>query len=268
MTVAFQLRQRAQGVAAQSVSGALISLRPYVYNLMMLVVIPAALFLDAHTANIAQQDVLGVLAFLILFVSTRFSSKGERRQVWVMVGVATCIEIWSSLVWGVYKYRFDNLPLFVPWGHGLVYLFALRAARTPIIRCHGRTACRIAVTCAGFWALAGLTLEPLFFHRTDFLGALFLPVFLWFMRRPSAPIFAAAFFVTSLLELVGTGFGNWAWQVYTPVTHIATGNPPSVISAGYCVMDFTSIQIAALLPAASLLAWIPRLRFRPADTLV
>src|SRR5947209_3749689 len=57
-------------------------LRPYTYHLFLLGLIPTALYLDVRTQNVIQQDVLGVGAFLILLVSTRFSSKQERRQVW------------------------------------------------------------------------------------------------------------------------------------------------------------------------------------------
>jgi len=238
-------------------------LRPYTYHFMLLALIPTAFYLDAQTRTIMQQNLLGVGAFIILFVSTRFSSRAERRQVWIMVGVATCVEVWSSIIWGVYRYRFGNLPLFVPWGHGLVYLFALRAARTPLLTKHAIAARWIAFVGATLWAIYGLTVEPLFFGRLDVLGALWWPIFAWFMRKPSAPIFAAAFFITGILEIVGTSFGTWAWQVYAPISHIPSGNPPSVISAGYCVMDYISLQIAAALPAVPLIASLPRtvLRF-------
>jgi hypothetical protein len=176
-----------------------------------------------------------------------------------MVGVATCVEVWSSIIWGIYRYRFGNLPLFVPPGHGLVYLFALRAARTPLVVRFRSQAVRLAIGAATAWAVFGLTLEPLLLHRLDVLGAMWWPLFIWFMRKPSAPIYASAFFVTSILELIGTNFGTWAWQVSAPISHIPTGNPPSVISAGYCLMDWTSLTIAAALPPAGFaLRWLLR----------
>lgn len=248
------------GALAARGSVRLRALTPYWYHIMLLALIPTAFFLDIHTQNIMQQNALGVCSFVILFIATRFSPPRERRQVWVMVGIATCVEVWSSIIWGIYRYRFGNLPLFVPWGHGLVYLFALRAARTPLLLKHGTAAKRLALLGATAWAAYGLTVEPLFFGRMDVMGALWWPIFVWFMRKPSAPIFAAAFFVTSILELVGTHTGNWTWQTYAPMTHIPTGNPPSVISAGYCLMDFVALQIAAALPARTLRTRVPRLR--------
>lgn len=235
---------------------------PYWYQIMLLAVIPVAFWLDARTTSIAQQNVLGACAWLLLILSMRFSPAAERRQVWIMVGVASAVEVWSSIVWGIYRYRYGNVPMFVPPGHGLVYLWALRAARTPILLRYPTQVKWFGLIGATTWAIYGLTLEPWLFGRLDVTGAMFWPLFVWFMRKPSAPIYAAAFFVTSILELVGTSFGTWRWQVLAPVSHIPTGNPPSVISAGYCVMDYTSLRVAAMLPASGLLVYLWR-RFRP-----
>src|SRR5579884_671551 len=129
---------------------------PYTYQIFLLFLIPLAFYLDIHTANVWQQDLLGLGAWIILFVATRFSTPGERRQVWIMVSIATCVELWSSVVWGIYRYRFGNVPLFVPPGHGMVYLFALRAARTPFMERHGQAVAKVAFAVATAWAAAGV----------------------------------------------------------------------------------------------------------------
>src|SRR5437588_1536871 len=98
-------------------------LSPFVYNIFLLGLIPIAFIADVHTSSIWQQHLLGVGAWIILIVATRFSPKSERTQVWAMVAVSTCVEVWSSVVWGIYRYRYHNVPMFVPPGHGLVYLF-------------------------------------------------------------------------------------------------------------------------------------------------
>jgi hypothetical protein len=250
---------RAIGVRMSWLSALRRRIQPYWYNIFLLGLIPVALGLDARVTGISEQNWLGLGAWVILFACTRFSPPTERRQVWTMVGISTCVELWSSVVWGIYRYHFHNMPLFVPPGHGLVYLFALRAARTPFVRAHGKSFSQVALVVASGWMLFGLTLEPLLLHRLDVTGALFFPFFVWFMRKPSAPIYAAAFFITSYLELWGTNLGTWTWQVVAPISHIPSGNPPSVISAGYCVMDFMSIWLAAKLGVHPIL---PRLLVR------
>jgi hypothetical protein len=166
-----------------------------------------------------------------------------------------------SLVWGLYQYRWGNVPLFVPPGHGLLYLFALRAPQTPLMLDRGRTVKHLALACATLWAVGGLSVAPLFLGRVDVFGALFLPIFVVLMRSPRALVYAATFFIAVELELVGTGFGNWAWATAAPVIELPAGNPPSVIAGGYCVLDAVVSRAPSFLPASLLLArWLSRSR--------
>ncbi|TMD09551.1 MAG: hypothetical protein E6J02_02985, partial [Chloroflexi bacterium] len=108
-------------------------LQPYGYQLFMLAYTPVGLYADSRVANVWQQAFLGLITFGVLVLATRLASPMQRRQVWLAVGIATCGELYFSLVVGLYRYRFDNVPLYVPAGHGLVYLFALTSARTPLL---------------------------------------------------------------------------------------------------------------------------------------
>ena len=238
------------GRSSRRVPVALNRLKPYTFHIALVIYWPVLLYADAQVQALTQQHALGALTFAFLIVATRFSSPSERRQVWLMVGIATCVELFCSVVWGLYRYRWGNVPLFVPPGHGLLYLFALRAARTPLMVNHGRAVCRVALACATVWAVGGLTVGPLFLGRVDALGALLWPIFVWLMRKPAAVVYAASFFITAELELLGTGFGIWTWAAAAPVIHLPAGNPPSVIAGGYCVMDTVTSKVATLLPAA------------------
>jgi hypothetical protein len=232
-------------------------LRPYTFHITLALYWPILLYADTQIQTLAQQHALGLLTFAFLFVATRFSPRSERRQVWLMVGIATCVELFLSLVWGLYQYRWGNVPLFVPAGHGLLYLFALRATRTPLMIDRGRTVKYVALACATLWAFGGLSVAPLFLGWVDVFGALFLPIFAVLLRRPRALVYAASFFIAVELELVGTGFGNWAWAAAVPVIHLPAGNPPSVIAGGYCVLDAVVSKAASFLPAGLLLArWL------------
>ena len=224
-------------------------LRPYAYQLFLLAYTPLGLYADAHVANAVQQTALGVLTFLVLAVATRFSPPLERRQVWLAVGIATLGELYFSLVVGLYRYRFDNVPLYVPAGHGLVYLFAITSARTPLLLRRRRLLVGLALAAASLWALAGLTILPRLNGRFDEVGALLWLLFLYFtLRSRQAPVYAAAFLMTSVLELFGTGYGNWTWQPVAPLTHLHQGNPPSVIAGAYCLLDAAVLRLAPRLP--------------------
>lgn len=222
-------------------------LRPYRYQLFLLAYTPLGLFADAHVANVYQQDALGLLTFAVLIFVLRYSPPEQRLQVWLAVAIATCGELYFSLGVGLYRYRFDNVPLYVPAGHGLVYLFALTSAATPLMLARRRLLVGAALVLASGWALLGLTLLPLLTGRLDMTGALLWPLFAYFtLRSRKAPVYAAAFLMTSVLELFGTGFQNWTWQAIAPISHLHQGNPPSVIAGAYCVLDATVIRLAPL----------------------
>jgi hypothetical protein len=238
------------------------ALRPYTLQIVFAVYIPFVLFVDAHLTTLYQQYGLGLLTFAVLYLSTRWSERSERRQVWLLVVVATGFEIFGSLIWGLYRYQFHNIPLYVPPGHGLVYLFGLTAARTPLFVRHGRIVNRVALGLATAWAISGLTWLPLLTGRVDVLGALCLPLLAGFiLRSPRAGVFAAIFFCTALLEILGTSFGNWRWAATTPYLLFPQGNPPSVIAGLYCVIDGTVLlltgQLVGLSDLRKLWPWRP-----------
>ena len=220
------------------VARALVGLRPYWLQAYLLIYTPIGLFADSRITAPWQQYLLGALTFSVLYLAALKAPREQRAQVWTCVAVATCFEIVGSLVWGVYRYRLGNLPLFVPPGHGIVYLFGLLAAQTPVVMRHGRRVAYFVLAAAGGWALAGVTVMPAVTGRVDVQGALCLPVFAYFLlRSPRWPLFAAIFIIVSELEICGTSFGNWYWMPVAPWTHIPSGNPPSVIAGGYCVID-------------------------------
>ena len=213
-------------------------LKPYWLHVYLLTYVPILLLADSRTTVLWQQWILGLLTFAALYLAALKAPKEQRMQVWVCVVVATGFEIFGSLIWGLYRYRFHNVPLYVPPGHGAVYLFGLLAARTPVVLQYGKRVAHVILAGASTWALAGLTVLPLITGRFDLQGAMCLPIFAWFvLRSPRWPLFAAIFIATGELEIFGTFFRDWQWLPIAPWTHIPSGNPPSVIAGGYCVID-------------------------------
>ena len=198
------------------------------------------------------QYLLGALTWLALLLACRPLSRARRAQVAGVVAVATCGEIVASIVSGLYTYRLENLPSFVPPAHGLVFLGGVALARCASARPRALVAAALAAVLA--WGIAGVTLLP----REDAggaLGALLLAVFLLRGRAPA--VYAGVFVVVAALELYGTALGTWAWAEAAPGTSITQGNPPSGIASGYVVFD-----IAALALAPRLLALGTRARAR------
>jgi hypothetical protein len=235
------------GISLPSLEG----LRPYRMHAFLLAYTPALLFVDGRIVGRAPQFALGLLTFAVLLACLRGLGPDVRSQVWICVPVATLFEVFGSLIWGGYHYRLHNIPLYVPPGHALVYVFGITACALPIMRRHATAFTHLVLGVATLWMLAGLTVLPLTGHRLDLVGAALWPLLAWCLLRSSRPVmFAAIWVATATLEIAGTLAGDWTWVAVTPWSHLASGNPPSAIAAGYAVIDGSVVLVAGVVVAA------------------
>ena len=215
------------------------------YALAFALFVAIALPLD-RTTSALEQSALGLTAWAFLFVALRLQPPSVRVQVAVLVVLATLLEIVGSIAWGAYRYRLDNLPLYVPAGHGLFYLAALRVASLPILARNARRIVVAVTAGATIWMLYGLARPTL----PDLLGFVTWAVFLRFIVRGRYPLlYAVSFAMTTALELYGTGLGIWRWAPVLPALMLPAGNPPTGIGAGYAAMDALTRRIVARLRA-------------------
>jgi hypothetical protein len=205
-----------------------------------------ALPLDRATSPL-EQSLLGLIAWAFLFIALRVQSPAVRVQVAVLVVLATILEVVGSIVWGAYRYRLENLPLYVPAGHGLFYLAALRVASLPVLERNGRNVVVAVTAGATLWMMFGLVRPPL----PDLLGFVTWAIFIRFIVRGRYPLlYAVSFAMTSALELYGTGLGIWRWAPVLPGLMLPAGNPPTGIGAGYAAMDALTRRIIGRLAPA------------------
>jgi hypothetical protein len=193
--------------------------------------------------DLPEQLLLGALTWGVLLWACIPLSRERRAQVAGVVLVATCAEFLGSIVWGVYRYRLGNLPMFVPPGHGLVFLLGLRLSQLGTTRRHARAFVGAVLVAAVTWGVLGVTL----FHRTDLLGLLGIVVFLFYVRYgPTPAIYAGVFVAVGMLEIAGTAIGTWGWKPIVPGTTVTSGNPPSGAIAGYALFDICAMLLAPL----------------------
>ena len=196
------------------------------------------------------QLLLGLAAWVGLALALRGLPPLLRAQALVVVVVATCAEVVGSIIWGVYTYRLENLPSFVPPCHGLVYLAGASLAVWAAPR--KDLLVRVALAAVLAWGIAGVTVLP----RSDVGGAIGAALLAVYLIRGRAPeIYAGVFLVVAWLELYGTAIGTWEWAVTIPGTGVPQGNPPSGVASGYVWFD-----IVALALAPALIRWGVRIR--------
>ena len=229
--------------------------RPVVFCLLMACFF-AALFAIDRSVDLRGQLTLGLVTWVLLGAVAWKLSPPERAQVAVVVLVATLTEVVGSILWGVYSYRLGNLPLFVPPGHGLVYLTGLRLSQTRLPTAHQRVFVAAVLAGALAWSSAGLTLLP----RYDLAGTIGVATFaLLVLRSPARGVYCGVFLAVAALEWYGTALGTWRWAETIPGLGLPDGNPPSGVASGYVLFD-----LAALTLAPSLLVLSRRVRSLPA----
>ena len=205
--------------------------------------IVAGLWADRYVQSWGQSaaDIVAWAVFLGLF---RVVPAAQRLSLIVCVVIATAGECFLSLVWGLYAYRLDNIPLFVPPGHGLLFMLGvLLAPRLP-----ERMVWAVPLVAAPFVLLLAIT-------GSDTLGVPLFALFLLCLAVGRARKLYATMFVLALaMELYGTWLGNWTWVERAPWLGLATLNPPLAAGAFYCVLDLLVTLFArgnSVVPIAS-----------------
>ena len=202
--------------------------------------VPLVLVLDGGAGIWAQRAMgLGTVGLLLLLL--RRETPLVRAQVAVVVVFATAVEYTFSPLLEVYVYRLDNVPAFVPPGHGLVYLCALALGRSAAVQARSRALVALTVGLGGAYAGWGLFLS----ERLDVLGAFWFVCLLGFLRwGRSTTLYVGAFVVVTYLEILGTWLDVWEWKAHDPTGLVAIGNPPSGAAGGYGWFDLAAVLAA------------------------
>jgi hypothetical protein len=203
------------------------------------------LWLDRYVGHTGQL-LLGLLTAAVLAALLTFQSRAVTVQTLAVVGIATLGEVVGSLIWGLYTYRLDNLPAFVPPGHGLVFLCGVSLATLFARRPAPLLGVAIAGACA--WGLAGIMLLP----ALDIAGAIGCAFLVAVLLRTQRAVYAGVFLGVAALELYGTAIGTWTWEGAVPGLGLAQGNPPSGAASGYVVFDVLALWLTTRISRSTL----------------
>ena len=212
--------------------------RDYAIILFSLTFITLTVSYDGLKGALSDQNGLAIMTWIALFSMLWGETKAVRMQVMLTLFFATLAEHFAALYMGCYSYRFNNLPMYVPPGHGVVYLTIIALARSGLFQRYARNIALFAVFAGGSWALWGAILAA----REDITGAILFAIFLIYLVKGRKPmIYLCAFFISTWLEIVGTLSGAWVWAEIDPIFGFTQANPPSGVAACYCFVDYLSI---------------------------
>ncbi len=217
------------------------SKRDYCIIAFAFVVVTLCFLIDS-VASHGLQLALGIAGWICLIGLLYGECKYVRAQIFVAVTFATIGEQFASIYMAGYTYRLENVPAFVPPGHGIVYLTAVVLGRSGFFQQYARKIACFVVLAGGLWsilALIGIV------GREDQIGALLFCIYLLFLFKGKSPmVYLGAFFITTWVEIVGTSIGTWKWAAIDPATTLTQGNPPSGVAAWYCLVDAVAMGCA------------------------
>ena len=140
------------------------------------------LYLDSSL--ISQQWITNILVFLtFIWLYTQVSKQIKQLMLYGLI-VALGGELLFSLVFGMYTYRLENLPIYVPFGHAIIYACVYYFVKEPIVLKHQDKIIKFLYVAILLYSTAWLI------FANDIFGFLCLLVILWiFKRRPKTKLF-------------------------------------------------------------------------------
>jgi hypothetical protein len=212
--------------------------------ILVIATFAVGLVVDRHF-GLAGQVAVGVWTWGLMFRLLATSPKEWRLPFWVCLCWATFGEIFLSLVWGLYTYRLENIPLFIPPGHVLLFWLGLTlASRVP-----AAFVVAVPVAAVGYAAFAWA-------QGIDSISILLVALFvLCTLQGEGRRLYSVMFLAALAVELYGTWIGNWVWHPAEPYFGLTSANPPIAAGSFYCMLD--------VLVGLTVRGGVRRLRSRP-----
>ena len=205
---------------------------------MLLFVFVAALYFDSEDfAEKFKYNQYFINFFMIVaFVLLYYRSVKRTRELMIYGVIIGFIgEYFFSVYLGMYTYRLENVPLYVPFGHAAVYARVFAFSKTSVVRKHHKKIERlfyyiIALFALGYW----------YFFNDLFGFIMTLGVFALLIKRQEDRMYFLTMYITvAVLEIGGTAYGAWYWPdtAFGVFEFLPSNNPPSGISLFYFLLD-------------------------------
>jgi len=137
---------------------------------------------------------------------------------------------------GMYHYRFHNIPLWLFFGHSLIFASVFRLTHHPYIITRQEVIKKWLFVFSVIYSVGWLV------WANDVFGFLYSVVFfvILFFAKKSQLFFLIMFAIVAYLEQIGTAKGTWNWPeiAFSKFEWLPSGNPPVGIAAFYFLFDF------------------------------
>ena len=200
--------------------------------------IPVMLLMDSPVGDalfVHGQALATLLVFLVYMVAYKKSTRRVRQVMLIGLVVGMSGEVFFSLIMGMYHYRLGNVPLWVAFGHGLIFAYVFRMAHKDWLKSNQQVIQQALLAFAILYSLFWL------WWANDWYGLLCTVVFIaiLFTAKKSRLFFLIMFAVVCYIEQVGTAVQCWYWPatLLNQPGWLPSGNPPSGIGVFYFLFD-------------------------------
>ncbi|MFD2568653.1 hypothetical protein [Pseudotenacibaculum haliotis] len=175
-----------------------------------------------------------LMVFIFSIVLWKSTPKMRELMVYaVLIGYGG--EYLFSIGFGMYTYRLENVPHYIPMGHALVYLGVLYFIKTTYVKQQRQQLEKIFTVIIIAYATAFLI------FKSDVFGFVLTAITLLILRKkPRERLFYLTMYLSIVfLEIAGTSYESWRWPeiAFDYFSFLPSANPPSGISFFYFGLD-------------------------------
>ena len=142
---------------------------------------------------------------------------------------------------GMYTYRLENVPHYVPFGHAIVLITTMYFCKESIVKTNRKLLEKLFTTLILIYASLFLI------FANDVFGFVMSLLVIFLLRnKPKERLFyLSMYIVVAFIEIVGTNYQCWFWPetAYDVIPFLKSANPPSGISLFYFLLDLGSLWI-------------------------
>ncbi len=202
------------------------------------------LFLDsfymvAVTEN--AQLYANLLMFTVFAITIFKVNKRLKIQMLFAVLIGFVGEYLFSVWLGMYTYRLENVPHYIPFGHAFVYLAVLLFAKAASIKKNHLKIERFLTLFIIIYASVFLI------FKNDVFGFVMTIITLLILRnKPRERLFYLTMYISvAVLEIIGTYYKCWWWPTtaWNVIPFLPSYNPPSGISLFYFLLDLGTLWL-------------------------
>lgn len=209
------------------------------YSLSFALIVPLGLGLDSVYFAEHYFDgrwVLNAIAFFSFFAMLRVSNTRLRKLMIMMVPLGLIGEIVFSTLCGLYDYRLGHIPLYVPFGHAIVYGSGYMFHGSRWAQANNEIMKKVFfVFFVSIFAIAGIFYFDVF---SIILGFMFF--YRGLRRKQWNTLYYYIAIYVLIIEFAGTYFEVWQWEELA-FGFIPTANPP--VGAVYLYLGGDSVLL-------------------------